>query len=316
MDREFNAKRSETMTRRLQMCWSVLLILGASAQADTVYFKDGSKLDGVATRPNDNCVAIRVGSATMSFPASQVVNIESNDNEGTYTLDQIRAKHHNDVMLERTGLNREQRDQARKVVVGLDSDDPKVRRAAREKLKAMGEQMPMFKYLGSCLPYMRGPRVPEMMQVMCELDPKQAQNMLMVRSQDITPLNRAKALELIGATMKEKGTERVAQGLVDHEPAIQISAARTLGDVGDKRASLALTKGLESNDERVRNACKSALTRLWSSENTKVEFQSTADWKNYVNQQASRMGDAIDPARLQPLIVPDPEEGIREYVDE
>ena len=304
------------MARRWYVCWSALLILGASAHSDTVFFKDGSKLDGTATRPNDNCVALTVGNATMTFPASQVASVEKNDNKGTYTLDQIRAKRHNDLMLERTGLTREQRDAARKVVVGLDSDDPKMRRAAREQLKQMGKQMPIFKYLNACLPYMRGARVPEMMHVMCELDPKNAQNMLMVRSQDITPLNRAKALELIGATMKEKGTERVAQGLVEQEPAIQISAAHTLGQVGDKRASLALAKGLESNDERVRNACKTALTRLWSTESTKVEFKSTSDWKNYVSQRSAQMGKAIDPAGLQPLIVPDPEEGIREYVDE
>ena len=149
-----------------------------------------------------------------------------------------------------------------------------------------------------------------------ELDPAGAEKMLMIRSQDLSPLNRAKALELIGATMKDKGAERVAQGMLDHDPAIQIAAANTLGSIGDRRASQALVAGLSSNDAQVKQAALNALSKVWSTETTVVEFDTAAEWQDYVAARADGVKGMIDPGALQPLIIPDPVEGIREYVDE
>jgi hypothetical protein len=304
------------MARQIAIGLGVVLIFCAAAQADTVYFTDGTKLDGAVTRPNPNSVAITVGKGRMVFPVTQVARVEENDKAGIYDLNEYRARQHNDIMQQRTGLTREQRDEVRKLVTELENADPRLQKAARDNLLVYNKTVPVFKYLESCLPYMRGQRVPEMMEVMCAIDPKRAEQVLMQRSQDVTPLNRAKALELIGATMKEKGVERIAQGLVDQDSEIQIAAANTLGSVGDRGASYALLKGLESSNERVRNASLNALAKLWSTESTKVEFETASQWREYVDARRGQLEKVVDAAKLEPLIKVQPGEEPIEYVDE
>lgn len=81
-------------------------VVAASAYADTIRFKDGSTLEGVVTRPNNNAVAIEVGGGRMVFPATEVESVETNDKQGSYSVNEIRARHHNDMMQEQTGLTR------------------------------------------------------------------------------------------------------------------------------------------------------------------------------------------------------------------
>ncbi|MCP4642518.1 MAG: HEAT repeat domain-containing protein [bacterium] len=304
------------MNRRSIVLTCMVVATALVAGADTVHFKDGSKLNGTVSRPNPNCVMLEVNGGRMVFPVSQVASVEENDAEGTYSLNEIRARKHNDIMRDRTGLTREQRDQVRSIVAQLNKDDPMVVKEARDQLLALGRELPVHKYLGACLPYMRGPRVPEMMQLMVEMDPEGSERMLLIRSQDLTPTNRAKALELIGTTMKEKGVERLAQGMIDQDREIQVTAAHALGEVGDKRASLALLEGVDSNSDRVFNASRNALAKLWSTDSTKVNFETADEWHQFIQAKAPKIADVVDPSALTPLVVPDPEEGLREYVDE
>lgn len=198
----------------------------------------------------------------------------------------------------------------------LETDDPVARENARNELKALSGEMPIYKYLDASLPYTHGQRVAEMMQVMAELDPESAKGMLMNRSQDPNPVNRAKSLTLMARVMKGEALERIAQGMVDTDSQIQIASVEAMAAVGDKRASLVLLEGVKNQDERVRNASKLALSRLWSTENGNVEFNSLEEWQSFLDGQRAQMPKAVDPTTLKPLVQPqEGQEGIV-YVDE
>lgn len=297
--------------------WIIAAVAAAAftARADTVFFKDGSQLDGRVSYPNPNAVKLTVKTGSMTFPVTDVQSVEENDKEGNYDLNKAYARKHNDWLQERTGLNREQREEVRKMVVLLASADEAVRERARQDLLAYNEHTSLFKYFESSLPYMRGHTGPDIMRLMVTVDPERSKQTLQVRVHDLAPRNRAEALRLTGQVMKEEGLETLAKGVKDHAPEVCIAAAAALADIGDKRASKVLLAGLDNQDRQVQNACGQALARIWANEAGTDAPDSPAEWKAFVQQRAVSVPDPLEPAALQPLIDP-ADEHFREYVDE
>lgn len=283
----------------------VACVMGCvGSHADTVRFKDGTTIDGVVSRPNQDVVTIKVGSGVVSVPACDVEAIEPNDKKGdpgasrdlAYTR---RAK----FLEERTGLNRAQRDMARDAIALLWSPDEAERNGAREKLIAMGQEMPVFQFIEASLPYSKGNVVPELMRVMVQLDPERARQTLSQRSEDVDPRNRAQALELLaGYEDADDAVDTFARGMVDPVPAVQMAAATALASAAGKRATPALLEGLSSADLKVQNTCREALTRIWSTSDAKVELKTSEEWNNFWATRRAGVENPIDSRNAEPLV--------------
>ncbi len=285
---------------RKRLLLTVVLVLGgaAVAAADTVRLRDGSTFDGVVSRSDSNGVVLQMGGGTVSLPAADVVSIEKNDKKGdTNKLSRVTGQKHNDSLFERTGLTREQRDTVRDAIEPLWSPDEAQRNAARKKLVEMGRQMPVFQFIETTMPYAKGLVVPELMQVLVDIDPKRAKNVLIQHVEDLDPGNRAKALKLIASYKQAEDLDTLARGVKDPDNSVRVAAVEALAKSGDPRTTPALIEGLRANDPRVQNAARTALSLLWQ-----TELKTTEEWAGFWSSRAGNVKDPIDPAKLAPLV--------------
>jgi len=291
------------MKRSTMLIVAVVLTGTGAGWGDTVHFKDGSTLDGKVIRPNADTVLIQVGTAKFTFPSCEVDSVEANDNKGeSAKVGRLVAKRRADWLQERTGLDRRQRDMVRDAIDPLWSPDEGLRNAARRKLVAMAQEMTVFRFIESALPYTKGEIVPELMQVLVDIDPKRAEKTVNQRTQDLDPRNRGKALELVASYGKPEGLETVARGMVDLDNRVRISAAKALAQTAGKRATPALVEGLASTDARLRNVCRSALEDVWSTPDVAVAFETAQEWRAYWNTKAAGIDKPVKTAGLKPLV--------------
>ena len=272
-----------------------------SASADTVTFKNGTTLDGVISQPDPNTVSIDIGGQSITFPATDVTNIEKNDKTGDMTqLAIANGKKHEDAQFERTGLTREQRDRARDAIEPLWSEDEATRNEGRRKLIELNKEMPLGKFITCSLPFSKGYVVPELLTVLTEIDPGLAKPELEAYSSSLDPRNRAKSLEMMGAIKDNASFETVARGMIDLEPDVCVSAAYALGAYGDKRATPALLQGLKSNDARVRNISGETLKTLWKDAGAIPE--KPEDWEKFWTENSSKVEKPLDVRNMTPLV--------------
>jgi hypothetical protein len=286
--------------------WLVVAVTGVIVPrvwADTVYFKDGSALDGVITFPDANTVVVLSGPARMTFPASEVARVEKNDKKGDFkSISVIKGKQHEDALFQRTGLTAPQRDAVRAAVDPLWSPDEAQRSAARKKLVAMSKDMPVFQYIESFLPYSKPLLAPELMKALVEIDPQRAKNVVGGYVQDVAPGNRASALQLIASYKKDEDLDTIARGLVDPDSSVRVAAAHAVAEAGAKRATPALIEALKSPDLKVQNAVRAALKGVWSSENMQVDLKTPEEWRTFWAGKAGNIKDPLEPKDLTPLV--------------
>lgn len=272
-----------------------------SASADTVTFKNGTTLDGVISQPDPNTVSIDIGGQSITFPATDVTNIEKNDKTGDMTqLAIANGKKHEDAQFERTGLTREQRDRARDAIEPLWSEDEATRNEGRRKLIELNKEMALGKFITCSLPFSKGYVVPELLTVLTEIDPELAKPQLEAYSSSLDPRNRAKSLEMMGAIKDNASFETVARGMIDLEADVCVSAAYALGAYGDKRATPALLHGLKSNDARVRNISGETLKALWK--DTGAIPEKPEDWEKFWTENSSKVEKPLDIRNMTPLV--------------
>lgn len=288
------------------------------AWADTIRFKDGSTMDGVVSRPDDATIAVQSGKARLTFPADTVASIEANDKTGdSASLANIAGKQHAQQLDERTGLNRAQRDEVRRVVEGLWSPDERVRNEARAQLVAMNKQMPVYRFLEQYVGYAKGAIVPEILKTLSEIDPQQTRGIVIGQTQNTDPGCRAKALDLMASQGNPEDVDTVARGLVDMEPDVRIAAANALARMGDARATPALIENVASADPRVRNAARSALAAIWKEKGGGgLAEADAAAWQRFWSDNARQVQQPIDNAALEPLVTPEAMEGLSASHDE
>ncbi|NIA12850.1 MAG: hypothetical protein GWP08_02125 [Nitrospiraceae bacterium] len=284
------------------LCAAVLCCAGVS-QADTVFFKDGSKLDGLVGRPNADTIIIQLSSGRMTFAYADVARIEKNDKRNeTAKVVSLAAKRHAASLRERTGLNRKQRDEVRRAIEPLWSPDEATRNAARAQLVEMGGKMDVYKFIEASLPYTKGEVVPELMQVLVTMDPQRSAPVLERRAMDVDPRNRSKALALMANYDGPVNERTLARGIVDPEPSVQAAAAKALAQTAGKRATPVLLEGLKSNDPRVRNACGAALTEAWQLKADGTEPASASEWRDFWAARSGSVDKAISANGLEPLV--------------
>lgn len=305
------------MIQKLGFGFAVCLMGMYFVWGDTVRLKDGTTLYGKAVQLNENSVRISFEKGSMTIPASQIASIEENDKVSDLDLNKVHplAEKRRQELSERTGLTGEQRTLIRKAMGPLNSSDPMAVAEARQRLVALNKEMNVFQFLDASLPYLTDRYVPEVMRTMSEIDPERALPVLRERTLDVSPQSRGAAVELLGKVGGAQQVLTIARGLVDHEPEVRIAAAKGLAIAKDKGATPALLEGLDSAEAQVRNACRAALRAIWSTDSNAVDFESSNQWKGFWASRVATIEKTVDPARLAPLVVPEPP-AVATYHDE
>ena len=285
------------------------LIAVSNAIADTVHFSDGTSLDGKVTQVNENCIAVESGSGRMLFQVGRVERIEKNDKAGTIDLGKTspRQLEFERELKEKTGLTAEQREQVVRVVDKLASEDSNERDAAIKRLVAMQKEVDVFTFLTNTQQSYGARVLPGVLEVMMAIDREKAKPIVRTCATDAVPGNRAAALQIMGSAHDVASLETMARGLVDVDDSVRVAAAAALAMAGSKRATPALLEGLGGIDKRVVNACTAALTKLWSTKDTAVQFDSAEGWKQFWAEHAGEVADPIAMAGLEPLFEPEPD---------
>jgi hypothetical protein len=279
-----------------------VMVLGATwAFADTVFFTDGSSLDGIVTHPDSNTILINIGTRSLTIDASTVSRVETNDNKGDEAaLLALLAKQQEQAVAARTSMTDEERDRVREALTPLWSPDELVRANAHRSLKTLNRELPVFLYIDISLPFTKGAIAPELLSVLVELDAARAKDVLSRYTINVDPGIRGKVLELLGAYHDGEDVGTIANGMVDVDSSVQLGAAHALGDCGQKAASPILIRGLDSQDTRFKNACLAALKKIWGPEG--VGLTTPAQWQEFWAANSSGVTDPVDPDALTPLV--------------
>lgn len=273
------------------------------AFADTIYFADGSSLDGVVTYPDSATVTIDLGTRKMSFSASIISRVETNTKTGDESqVTEALAKQQQAALEVRTGMTDEERDQVREAMSPLWSSDEAARTAAHAKLIEMNKELPVFQYIDTSLPYTKGTIAPELLRVLVELDATSAKAVLSRYTINPDPGIRATVLELLASYKDAEEVGTIADGVIDLDASVRIRAAHALGTCGFKTATPVLLKGLESTDVQLQNACKASLQIIWASDSAAASLETAAQWTEFWAGKSDSVENAIDPATLTLLV--------------
>ncbi len=283
-------------------------VLVTAASADTVYFPDGTAVDGVVTHPNANCIAIESGGGKMLIQANRVERIETNDKTGTVNLSKtspwtIKIEKE---MREKTGMTQEQREEIVRIIDRLGSDDANERLLSIRRLVALQQEVDVFKFLVNTMSSYGARTKPGVLEVLMALNREKAIPIVRDCATDQVASNRAAALTIMGKAKDVASLETIARGMVDVDTSVRIAAATALAATGSKRATPLLIEGLDNLDKRVVNACNVALSALWSTDDALVQFDSADGWNRFWGDRSVAVTEPLRMAELEPLFVPVP----------
>jgi len=277
----------------------------SQAHADTIYFNDGTSLDGKVTYPNENSVRLGLEGGYMLFQADRVDRVEKNDKVGKYSLhNNVHHLRHNEIVMETTGLTPDEKAELFDMMKPLRSGDAREVAQAKERLLAVAQQKDIFTFLEHVTTSTTERDMPEIFDVMARIDPERTKGVMLEKVTAEHPTNRAAALKTLARLKDSENIETIAQGIVDHDPQVRQEAAEALAILGDRRATPALLKGIESNDTRVRNASMLALQQLWNED----IGADPGKWRSHWQRMQSSVSDPVDANTLKPLMKPLPPE--------
>jgi len=271
--------------------------------ADTIHFADGSFLDGVVSYPDSKTVTIDIGTRTLTFAASLVSSVETNDKKGDESqVTDALAKQQEQALEARTEMTTEQRDRVREALTPLWSTDEAVRNAGRKRLVDLNKELPVFQYIDTSLPFTKGTVAPELLSTLVELDATRAKDVLSRYTINLDPGIRAKVLELLASYKDADDVGTIADGMIDPDSSVRIRAANALGTCGQKAATPVLLNGLASADQQLHNASLSALQRIWASDAQSADLTTSEQWTQFWAGKMDGVTNAVNPEALTPLV--------------
>jgi hypothetical protein len=287
---------------------ALIAAFAVAASADTVYFPDGTAVDGVVTQPNPNCVQIESGGGKMLVQANRIERIERNDKTGTIDLSKTSpwTLKIEKEMREKTGMTQEQREEIVRIIDRLASEDSNDRIVSIRRLVAMQQEVDVFAFLENTMSSYGARTKPGVLDVLMTLNREKAIPIVRSCATDQVASNRAAALKIMGEARDIASLDTIARGMVDVEDSVRVAAATALAATGSKRATPALIEGLDSLDQRVVNACSVALSALWNTEDAAVQFDSSDGWREFWSKKEAGIAEPIRTAQLEPLYVPEP----------
>ncbi len=184
----------------------------------------------------------------------------------------------------------------------LRSDDPREIARAKERLLQVAQEKDIFKFLEHVTTSTTERDMPQVLEVMAAIDPVRTKEVALTKVTEEHPINRGAALKTLAQLKDSESLETIAQGMVDYDADVRMQAAEALATMGDKRATPALLKGLDSNDTKVRNASMLALQQLWGEE----IGASKQEWATHWQRNQGTVSDPINANALEPLMTPLP----------
>jgi sRNA-binding regulator protein Hfq len=296
------------MTTREVFAVSAVCAMGLLAHADTLYVKNGPALDGKVVRLNDHAVALESGNGRMVFQNHEIERIEKNEKKGTldYSAANPIALEHERQLEKRTGLTAKQREEIIALVDQLAKEDSEERKLVVKRLVTLQQKIDVFRFLNESRGGFGARLLPGVLEVMTQIDKSATKPIVLECATDKVAGIRAAAITLMGKVQGYGSVEMIARGLVDEDVDVRVAAAAALADVRDKRATPALIAGMSDNNQRVVNVCKASLSRLWSTENAVVQYETAAEWAAFWQERAPGVSKPIQTAALQPLSVTEP----------
>ncbi|GMV93348.1 MAG: hypothetical protein AMXMBFR82_31260 [Candidatus Hydrogenedentota bacterium] len=291
---------------------SLALVTGiafaVAASADTVYFPDGTTVDGVVTEVNANCIAIESGGGRMLVQTNRIARVEKNDKTGTLNVSKTSpwTVKIEKEMREKTGMTQEQREEIVRIIDRLAAEDNNERALSIKRLVALQQEVDVFKFLVNTMSSYGARTKPGVLEVLMAINRDDAIPVVRSCATDQVPSNRAAALKIMGEAKDVASLETIARGMVDIDESVRVAAAAALAATGSKRATPLLIDGLDNLDKRVVNACMMALTSLWSTEESPVKFDAPEGWKSFWAERETSVAEPIRIAQLEPLFVPEP----------
>lgn len=291
--------------------WLAAVLVGLTGPlgaADTFHLQTGVQVDGVEELRQNGLIHVRVGRRVVRLREDEVVLIEKNDRTGELNLEEIRAQAEarNKELMEKTGLDAARRARVDALLEDLWSGVDAKAADARNALLKMAETLPIFPYLALLLPQTNPPGIPALLDVMFEINPAEVHPFLReMATHEHGPI-REKVMQLLGRCRDRSDLELIARGMKDHVAEVRIEAARALGMLGDRRATVALMLGIVSSDLRWRNVSLDSLRRLWQDVDPEAvkTLEKLEDWRQFISAHRDAMPDALNPDLLDPLVPP------------
>jgi hypothetical protein len=274
------------------------------AMADTLYFSDGSSLTGRVSQTASGDYVLVIKNGRMYFDAAEVARWEQNEREGQYSIfkvhspemDTLPSETGSAVVDEDTPLSPEEAEQVSELLRSFSSDNALDVASAREALKNLETEGDVFQFLQDNLDNLDPNAVPVTLELMTEMDPGKARDVLSTRATEGTTESRLKAMELMAESPEAGDLDALKQSMSDADPRIQLAATEALAASGDKASTEALIAGLRSADMQVRAAAEQALRELWSDDPAAGEMRSGSDWERF---WANREDDVIAAAEAE-----------------
>jgi hypothetical protein len=286
------------------------LAVTGSVAADTIYLRNGVRVDGVVSSVpgQEGVFKVDAGGRTMFYRQSEIDRIEKNEKTGHLDKEDIlkRWEQRNAKLTEETGLTADQRRLVRSVMFELKSEDASIRIAARDKLKSYQEQFDAFGYLEYLYPELSPLVAPFVLQALAEIDPRRSVPLVLESAQANHFDIRATAIAILGRMRLKDSVPLIARGLVDFDHRVQVSAAYALATMGVREATPALAQLLTIADLRVSGAARQALETLWQGEWGETRPTSVTEW-NALWEAKKGTDTAIQLASLE-VLSPEDEE--------
>lgn len=290
--------------------WGLAVVLAATgiAGADTIRLKNNVCFDGVVTERPDGTLVIHAGQRTLVYQKAQIKSIEKNARTGEFDKEQAMARwaQRDAELTGVTGLTAIERGQVKALMFKL-KGDPAHRKAARDKLVTLQQEMDVFRYLAYELPRLSHRVSPWVLEAMFYVDATRIMSYLRTNTQHEHYGTRAKAIELLGKLRDYDSVYLIVRGLADHANEVRVAAAYSLANIRAKIATPALIECLKDADLRVASASRQALLALWREEIGEEKLRSVEEFEAFWTSQAGSVGKAITLGQLLPHVSPEEE---------
>jgi hypothetical protein len=289
---------------------AIALGFGLAATADTLYLKNGARVNGQVVKNEDGSYGFNVEGRKMMYRASEVISHEKNSLTGSEYREraQQRKAAREKEALEKSGLTAEQRAEVMRIIRKFRSNDVRVVQKHEKELIAYGKDVNILRFLESVLPSLTQSTYPPTLSVYTVLASKSASaRALLAAAEHPAAKIRERSIVLMADMNDTKLTKTIVRGLVDPDSKVQLAAINTLGKLRVQAASPALIELLDQKWLRAGNFIQQSLERMWVESNQVPSTGEAGDWKTFWEKHKADVARPVRLSDLTPLIDTDEE---------
>ena len=283
---------------------AILTTLAHFSAADTLYLKNGTRIDGTVSSDSNGIVMVQAGNRTVAYRSHELARIEKNNKTGKLDLDAIRAraKARETELIQKTGLNAQQHRRIHELLKLAQSSERSIAGPAKDELISMGAKMDLFRYLTHYLPEYSPRLVPPVLEVLFAINPYRTRPLLYAYTTDADDLCRATALKNLASFGDKSELPLVAKGLIDYKIPVRIAASYGAGYLKAKECTPLLIDNMKQDDPHLYNVASDALSYIWSTQDNPIHFEELAGWESFWAEQTFTVPSVFSAKNLVPLV--------------